>query len=33
MASQTNSPRDWRLLAEDDLAIAEHMTILLLFMI
>ena len=24
MAKQTNAPRDWRLLAEDDLAIAEH---------
>ena len=31
MADQTrtkgsNSPNDWRLLAEDDLAIAEHIT-------
>ena len=26
MAKQTNTPNDWRLLAEDDLAIAEHIS-------
>ena len=26
MGRQTNAPRDWRLLADDDLAIAEHIT-------
>jgi len=26
MAKQTNTPGDWRLLAEDDFAIAEHIT-------
>ena len=27
MAKQTNTPADWRLLAEDDLAVAEHLAI------
>jgi len=27
MAKQTNTPRDWHLLAEDDLAIAEHISV------
>ena len=25
MANKTNAPRDWRLLADDDLAVAEHL--------
>ena len=27
MAKQTNTPRDWRLLAERDMAIAEHLSV------